>query len=48
MKKIVPLLFILLGVIALFLKNNIYVAGFFIILGIVMIMERIWPSIKDE
>ncbi len=48
MKKASPYLVLLFGILSLFYLGNVYVAGVLIILGIVMIFERIWPSVKDE
>lgn len=48
MIKALPYIFLLIGIIALFIVGNAYAAGPFFILGIVMILERIWPSVKDK
>ena len=48
MKKASPYLVLLLGLFSLFYLGKVYVAGVLIILGIVMILERFWPSVKDE
>lgn len=48
MIKALPYIFLLVGLIALFLVENVYVAGVFITLGVVMILERVWPSVSDE
>jgi hypothetical protein len=47
MIKALPYLLLAIGLIALFFVGNIYVAGVCITLGVVMILERIWPSVKD-
>lgn len=48
MIKALPYMLLLVGLIALFFVGNVYVADVFITLGIVMILERIWPSVSDE
>ena len=48
MIKALPYLLLLIGLMALFVVGNAYVAGPFFILGIVIILERIWPSVKDK
>ncbi len=48
MIKALPYIFLLVGLIALFVVGNVYVAGPSFILGIVMILERVWPSVSDE
>lgn len=48
MKKTIPYFLLFFGLIVLFLVENVYVAGLCLILGLVMIMEQIWPSVKDK
>ena len=48
MIKALPYLLLLIGIIVLFIVGNPYVAGPFLILGIVMILESIWPSVSDD
>ena len=48
MIKALPYILLLVGLIALFVVGNAYVSGSFFILGIVMILERIWPSVKEK
>lgn len=48
MIKALPYLLLLIGLIALFVVGNPYVAGPLLILGIVIILERIWPSVSDS
>ena len=48
MIKALPYILLLVGLIALFVVGNVYVAVPFLILGIVMILERIWPSVKEK
>ena len=47
MIKALPYILLLIGLIALFLVRISYVSVPFFILGIVMILERIWPSVKE-
>ena len=44
MKKIVPYFLILLGLILLFFIGQPIPAGIILLLGIVMIIEQIWPE----
>lgn len=48
MIKALPYLLLIIGILSLFIIQNIYAAGACIILGIVMIIEKIWKSVKDE
>lgn len=48
MIKALPYILLTIGLLALFIVGNAYIAGPFFILGIVMILERIWPSVKDD
>ena len=48
MIKALPYLLLLIGIMALFVVGNTYVAGACIIFGIVMILERIWPSASGD
>lgn len=48
MIKALPYLLLIIGLIALFVVGNPYVAGPLLILGIVMILESIWPSVSDD
>lgn len=48
MIKALPYLLLLVGLIALFLVGNVYAAGVFITIGIVIILERVWPSVSDD
>ena len=48
MIKALPYLLLLIGIIVLFIVGNPYVAGPFLIIGIVMILESIWPSVSDD
>jgi len=43
-KKSKPYLIILLGLLLLFWFNQVIPAGVFLLLGIVMIIESIWPE----
>jgi len=42
--KLSPLLLILLGLFCLFILSKGQIAGVFILIGIVMLVERIWPE----
>lgn len=44
--KIVPFMLLLLGFIILMFINNIYISAPFFILGVVMIVDKIWPEVK--
>lgn len=44
MKKILPYLLILLGLLVLFIIGQPIAAGVCLLLGIVMIFESIWPE----
>jgi ABC-type methionine transport system permease subunit len=48
MIKTLPYLLLIIGLIVLFLVGNVYIAGVCITLGIVMILESIWPSVSDD
>ena len=48
MIKVLPYLLLIIGIIALFIVGNIYVAGACFTLGIVMIFEKLWPSVKEK
>lgn len=45
--KLVPFLLIIIGLLVLFLKNSAILAGLLILLGIVMIIEILWPEKWD-
>lgn len=44
LKKLSPLLLILLGLFLLFFMNQAPAAGVCILVGVVMVIERIWPE----
>lgn len=44
LKKTTPFLLLLLGLFMLFMMGNVMIAGVCILLGIVMVIERIWPE----
>ena len=48
MKIAMPYLLFLFGIFVLLFIGNGYIAGPFFILSIVMILEQIWPSVKNE
>lgn len=48
MFKTLPYLLLLIGLITLFVLGIVYVSGPLFVLGIVMILERIWPSVSDD
>ncbi len=47
MIKALPYILFLIGLIALFLVGNVYAAGTCFTLGIVMILEKLWPSVEE-
>ena len=47
LKKSFPYLFFLFGILVLIYMDNIYIAIASFIISIVMILERIWPSVND-
>lgn len=44
MKKVLPYLLILLGLLILFVIEQPIVSGVVLLLGIVMVLESIWPE----
>lgn len=44
LKKSSPYILIFMGLLLLFFIGQVIPAGVFLLLGIVMIMERIWPE----
>lgn len=48
MIKALPYILLLVGLITLFVVGNVYVSGVCITLGIVIILERIWPSVSSD
>lgn len=44
LKRLSPFLLIIIGLFMLLIMGNVMIAGVCLLLGIVMVIERIWPE----